>query len=81
MNLYIVLFLLVGACFGVASFSNRHLFSEGPTKADTANSGPQLGSRFFWLLVCVWLWPLLLLTGLNSAWIIAKRKRRTPNIA
>lgn len=81
MNLYIVLFLLVGAFFGVASFSNRHLFSEGPTKADTADSGPQLGSRFFWLLVCVWLWPLLLLTGLNSAWIIAKRKRRTPNIA
>jgi len=80
-NLYIVSFLLVGACFGLVSFSNRHLFSEGPTKAENTNSGPQLGSRFFWLLVCVWLWPLLLLTGLNSAWIIAKRKRRTPTIA
>lgn len=81
MNLYIVSFLLFGACFGLLSFSNRHLFSEGPTKADTPDSGAQLGSRFFWLLVCVWLWPLLLLTGLNSAWIIAKRKRRTPTIA
>lgn len=35
MNAYIWLFLLFGACFGVATFSNRHLFSEGPAKSMT----------------------------------------------
>jgi hypothetical protein len=29
-----------------------------------------------WLMVCTFLWPLMVLTGLNSAWILAKRKRQ-----
>jgi hypothetical protein len=27
-------------------------------------------------MVCTFLWPIMILTGLNSAWILAKRKRR-----
>lgn len=73
MNTYIWLFLLFGACFGTLSFTHRHLFSEGPQTA--ASSAPRtLGSRLFWVMVCTFLWPIMLLTGLNSALILAKRK-------
>jgi hypothetical protein len=27
-------------------------------------------------MVCTFLWPIMILTGLNSAWILAKRKRQ-----
>ena len=38
MNIYIAIFLAFGACFGLSTFSNRHLFSEGPRHADTDTS-------------------------------------------
>lgn len=75
MNIYITLFLLVGACFGLASFSNRHLFSEGPTRQRLAGSRAALADRALWVVTCTFLWPLMVLTGLNSAWILARRKR------
>ena len=76
MNVYIYLFLLVGACFGLVSYSKRHLFSEGPVRTGTRLSGSVMGDRVFWLLVCTALWPVMLLAGLNSAWVLARRKRR-----
>lgn len=76
MNIYITLFLLFGTCFGVASFSKRHLFSEGPTRPDANGSSARLVDQFVWIVTCTFLWPLMLLTGLNSAWILARRKRR-----
>jgi len=27
-------------------------------------------------MVCTFLWPIMILTGINSAWILAKRKRQ-----
>ncbi len=75
-NTWIVLFLLFGAAFGLASFSNRHLFSEGPTQADPGPALASAGSRIFWLLVCTFLWPIMLLAGLNSARILARRRRQ-----
>ncbi len=77
MNLYIVTFLLIGACFGLGSSSRRHLFSEGPTRATSLDteSSPR-AARVFWVMVCTFLWPIMLLAGLNSAWILARRKRR-----
>ena len=75
MNTWIVLFLLFGAAFGLASFSNRHLFSEGPTRVDADAGASSTGSRIFWLAVCTFLWPIMLLAGLNSARILARRRR------
>ena len=75
LNTYIIVFLIIGAGFGLVSFPNRHLFSEGPTQtAESAEPG-SAGSRIVWALVCTFLWPLLLLAGLNSARILARRRR------
>lgn len=75
MNAYIFTFLVVGACFGLATFSHRHLFSEGPHRAEAAPPGSSLASRAFWAMVCTFLWPVMIITGINSAWILAKRKK------
>jgi hypothetical protein len=74
LNTYIAAFLVLGACFGLLSFSHRHLFNEGPTQAAQA-SGLAFTARLFWLLVCTFLWPIMVLTGINTAWVLAKRKR------
>ena len=76
LNIYIVVFLLFGAVFGLMTFSYRHIFSEGPNKVETSPDGPTLASRFLWAMVCTFLWPIMILTGINSAWILAKRKRQ-----
>ena len=76
LNMYIVVFLLFGAGFGLLTFSYRHIFSEGPYKAETPPDGSTLASRVFWAMVCTFLWPIMILTGINSAWILAKRKRQ-----
>lgn len=76
LNIYIVVFLLFGAGFGLMTFSYRHIFSEGPNKVETSPNGPTLTSRVLWAMVCTFLWPIMVLTGLNSAWILAKRKRQ-----
>ena len=76
MNTYIYLFFFIGAGFGLFTYSYRHLFSEGPNKGEPPQSAPTWSSRVLWLMVCTFLWPLMVLTGLNSAWILAKRKRQ-----
>lgn len=76
MTIYMVLFFAMGTCFGLLSFSNRHLFSEGPSRADAQGSGMPWVSWVFWVSLCTLLWPVMLLTGLNTAWVLAKRRRR-----
>jgi hypothetical protein len=76
MNEYIYLFLIFGACFGAATFHHRHLFSEGPRKAADPAEDASVGHRVFWLAVCTLLWPIMALTGVNTALILAKRRRR-----
>ena len=76
LNIYIYLFLLFGAVFGLSTFSYQHIFSEGPSKSETPEGGSTLGARVLWAMVCTFLWPIMILTGLNSAWILAKRKRQ-----
>ena len=75
MNTYLIVFLIIGAGFGLVSFPNRHLFSEGPTQTAENTQPGSAGSRIVWALVCTFLWPLLLLAGLNSARILARRRR------
>ncbi|MBU3694890.1 MAG: hypothetical protein FGM40_08700 [Rhodocyclaceae bacterium] len=77
MNIYIYAFLLFGACFGAATFSCRYLFSEGPKKIPDPPGGPTLASRVFWVMVCTFLWPIMVLTGVNSALILARRRRHS----
>lgn len=76
MNVYIALFLMLGVVFGLSTFSYRHIFSEGPQQVEAAEAGSTLGSRVLWAMVCTFLWPIMVLTGLNSARILAKRKRQ-----
>jgi hypothetical protein len=78
MNAYIALFLVTGACFGLATFSCRHWFSEGPHKPEDAIHPTSLGGRAFWAMVCTFLWPIMILTGINTAWVLAKRRRAFP---
>lgn len=76
LNIYITLFLIFGAVFGLLTFPYQHLFSEGPHKVESSEGGPTLASRVLWAMVCTFLWPIMVLTGLNSARILAKRKRQ-----
>ena len=62
-------FVAFGACFGLATFSRRHLFSEGPSRAGTVGDDDDtLLQRVIWVLSCSALWPLMLLTGAVSLW-------------
>ena len=75
MNIYIYMFLVFGALFGLLTYPQRHLFSEGPQKPTGKDDG-SAGGRLFWVSVCTFLWPLMVVTGVNSALILAKRKRK-----
>ena len=75
MNIYITLFLLFGACFGLATFSWRHLFSEGPRPLDGPARGADLAGRTMWMLICAFLWPIMVLSDLNTAWVLARRRQ------
>jgi hypothetical protein len=72
----IILFLAFGACFGVFTFNNRHLFSEGPTRRDAADARPSLASRVTWIVTCTCLWPVMALTGLYSLWHLSRARAR-----
>lgn len=75
---YIVIcvYLFAGICFGLVTFPYRHLFSEGPTKSDSADASSALEGRAFWILISTWLWPILVLTGINTAFILAKQQKQ-----
>lgn len=74
-NIAIPLYLFLGVCFGFATFSHRHLFSEGPDKVGKGEPASVLEGRTFWIMICTWLWPIMVFTGINSAVILAKRKK------
>ncbi len=76
MNAYIAVFLVAGACFGLGTFSSRHLFSEGPQRIDDSMQTSSFAGRVFWTMVCTFLWPIMIITGVNTAWVLAKRKRK-----
>ncbi len=76
MTLSIWLFLAFGGFFGLATFTNRHLFSEGPHQAAAVKAGHDWRQVALWVLVCVFLWPIMMVSGLNTAWVLARRKAR-----
>ena len=74
MNWPIALFLIFGFCFGLVTYSNRHLFSEGRTKRRDNSENDLLDGRVMWTLTCTMLWPVMVLTGLNTWWILSRRR-------
>jgi hypothetical protein len=61
---FISLFILFGACFGFVTYTQRHLFSEGPHKAKGSDDSP-FESRTFWVLLCALLWPIMVVTRIH----------------
>lgn len=76
MDMTICLFLLAGAGFGIITYRFKHLFSEGPCEADASRSDEHFSGRIFWVMVCTFLWPIMVLTGMNSARILIKRRAK-----
>ena len=74
---FIYLYLIFGTFFGFATYSKRHLFSEGPQKAGSPDQPSSLKGRIFWIMLCTLLWPIMGITGINTAWILFKRKQQT----
>ena len=72
----ICLYLFFGVCFGFVTYPYRHFFSEGPEKSKNSDQSSPLEGRVFWVLICTWLWPIMAITGLNTAWILSKRKKQ-----
>jgi len=73
----IYLFLIFGAFFGLVTHSKRHLFSEGPQKAKDSEQTSTLKGRIYWVILCTLLWPIMVITGINTAWILFKRKQQS----
>ena len=74
---FICLFLIFGSSFGFATYSKRYLFSEGPRQAKDSDQTSPLEGRIFWIMLCTLLWPIMVITGINTAWILFKRKQQS----
>lgn len=70
----ILLFIVLGLCFGLATMTRQHFFSEGVSRSDADVRGWK--QRVVWVLMCSLLWPLMALTGLHSLWLLARRRAR-----
>lgn len=73
MNTSIAIFLVVGVVFGLATVSQRHLYSEGPAHRGADDT---LGAKVLWVLTCTFLWPLMLLSRLFALWHRRAEARR-----
>jgi thiosulfate reductase cytochrome b subunit len=71
----LIAFAAFGACFGLATFSRRHLFSEGPSRASKRGDEDDTPmQRVIWTLTCSALWPLMVLTGVVSLWRLRRAR-------
>lgn len=75
MDPLILAFLSVGLLFGLLTYTNRHCFSEGTTTRSQGARDPA-DSRAMWVAMCVFLWPIFIVTGIFSAWHRAQRRAR-----
>jgi hypothetical protein len=77
----IVLFLAFGVCFGLATFSHRHLFSEGASRpGQVGDDDDTLTQRVIWVASCSALWPLFSVTGVLSAWRLRRVRVRARRV-
>jgi hypothetical protein len=58
-------FLVAGFLFGLLTYSRRRLFGEGPPDQHV---DPQDGLQgpVFWVAICIFLWPVLIISGLHG---------------
>jgi hypothetical protein len=56
------------------TFTNRCLAKD--RKSQRVQITSPLEGRVFWVLICTWLWPIMVITGLNTAWVLSKRKKQ-----
>jgi hypothetical protein len=75
--IFICLYLFFGACVGFVTYSQRHLFSEGPRKKLNSDNTSALEGLVFWVMVCTCLWPIMVITRINTAWVLFKRKKQS----
>lgn len=73
MNTGLTIFLVIGVVFGLATVSQRHLYSEGPAHRAAADT---FGAKALWVLTCTFLWPLMLLSRLFGLWHRRAEARR-----
>jgi hypothetical protein len=64
----ILIYLVFGAFFGLATYGNRHLFNEGPRRRGDVDGNDPLDGRLMWTAICTALWPLMVLTGFVTLW-------------
>jgi hypothetical protein len=69
-------YLVFGAVFGLATYSNRHLFGEGPSPRSNADPVDGLQGRPYWLMVSIWLWPVLTLACIYGTWRRSVARKR-----
>ena len=71
----VVLYLAIGAVFGLASYPYRHLFGEGPSSKAHADPQGGLTGRAYWVAMCTCLWPVMLLSGAVALWKLFLARR------
>ncbi len=71
----IALFPAAGFVFGLLTYRRRHLFGEGPPDP-CADAGDGMQGRLFWVAICTFLWPVLIVSGLHGLWRVYASARR-----
>jgi hypothetical protein len=74
-DLLIPAFLATGLLFGLATYRHRHLFGEGPPDPAHADLADGLKGRTFWVVLCIFLWPLQVVGGLHGLWRVRAARR------
>lgn len=64
---YLLFFVAIGVLFGLLTYTNRHLFSEGPTRPADGGDPGLLEGRLYWLALSSCLWPVLTMAGIYAA--------------
>jgi hypothetical protein len=72
----IVLYLAAGLVFGLLTYSRRHLFGEGPPD-QYVDPKDGLQGPLFWVTICIFLWPVQIVSGLHGLWRVYAATRRT----
>jgi hypothetical protein len=72
---WIALFPVAGFVFGLLTYSRRHLFGEGPPDPQV-DSEDGIKGPLFWVTICTFLWPVLIVGGLHGLWRVYASARR-----
>jgi hypothetical protein len=70
--IWIAAFFVIGTVFGLATYSTRHLYSEGPSRPDAGGGARDMA---MWICIASALWPVLVLAGAYGAWRRQQRLR------